>query len=112
MKYAACILALSVFGVVQSLYETIVNINSIRKMAKFECNVQVKRIISGEAKFIHVSSQNLVPGDVLVVPTNTLMPCDMVLFTGSCIVNESMLTGESVPVIKNALLPTNHVYDP
>jgi cation-transporting ATPase 13A3/4/5 len=31
------------------------------------------------------------------------MPCDLVLLTGSCIVNESMLTGESIPVIKNAL---------
>ena len=40
------------------------------------------------------------------------MPCDAVLMTGSCIVNESMLTGESVPVIKNCLGPTEEIYDP
>ena len=40
------------------------------------------------------------------------MPCDFVLLTGSCIVNESMLTGESVPVIKSSLMPINEIYDP
>ena len=68
--------------------------------------------MNGESKIFEESSNNLVPGDIAIIPKNCLMPCDMVLLTGSCIVNESMLTGESVPVIKNALLPTNLMYDP
>ena len=31
------------------------------------------------------------------------MPCDAILLTGSVIINESMLTGESIPVIKSSL---------
>ena len=54
----------------------------------------------------------MVPGDIAVIPNNCLMPCDFVLLTGSCIVNESMLTGESVPVIKSSLMPINEIYDP
>jgi len=42
-KYAACIFVVSVMGVVESLYETISNINRIIKMARFECQVEVKR---------------------------------------------------------------------
>uniref|UniRef100_A0A2K5L667 ATPase 13A3 n=1 Tax=Cercocebus atys TaxID=9531 RepID=A0A2K5L667_CERAT len=51
-----------------------------------------------------IFSTDLVPGDVMVIPLNgTIMPCDAVLINGTCIVNESMLTGESVPVTKTNL---------
>lgn len=50
----------------------------------------------------HVSSSDLVPGDVYEIsdPSLTQFPSDSILLSGDCIVNESMLTGESVPVSK------------
>lgn len=52
------------------------------------------------------------PGDVIEIPDQCVMPCDIALLSGQCILNESMLTGESIPVIKNALPTTNDIYNP
>jgi len=50
----------------------------------------------------YISSAELVPGDVYEVsdPGLSQFPADSLLLSGDCIVNESMLTGESVPVSK------------
>ncbi|XP_018423131.1 PREDICTED: probable cation-transporting ATPase 13A4 isoform X1 [Nanorana parkeri] len=51
-----------------------------------------------------VQSQSLVPGDVIVLSGNKLfLPCDAILLSGGCTVNEAMLTGESIPVTKTPL---------
>uniref|UniRef100_A0A3B4XBJ6 ATPase cation transporting 13A2 n=1 Tax=Seriola lalandi dorsalis TaxID=1841481 RepID=A0A3B4XBJ6_SERLL len=51
-----------------------------------------------------VSSVDLVPGDCVIIPQEgLLLPCDAALLAGECLVNESMLTGESVPVLKTPL---------
>ena len=44
------------------------------------------------------------PGDVVFLSTSGgfMMECDAVLVEGTCVVNESMLTGESIPITKVA----------
>ena len=51
---------------------------------------------------ITLSSIQLVPGDVVLLPTTGgyTVECDAVLVDGGAVVNESMLTGESIPVTK------------
>jgi cation-transporting ATPase 13A2 len=60
-----------------------------------------------------VTSTELVPGDIVVLDAGVL-PCDMVLLSGECIVDENMLTGESVPVRKTPYSPVADglLYDP
>lgn len=51
--------------------------------------------LSFNSEIEEIFSTDLVPGDVMVIPLNgTVMPCDAVLINGTCIVNESMLTGK------------------
>jgi cation-transporting ATPase 13A2 len=47
-------------------------------------------------------STALVPGDIIGLSQSlfSFFPADMFLLSGDCIVNESMLTGESIPVSK------------
>uniref|UniRef100_A0A8B9MQX3 ATPase cation transporting 13A2 n=1 Tax=Accipiter nisus TaxID=211598 RepID=A0A8B9MQX3_9AVES len=99
--YAACIFLISTISLGLSLYETRKQSATLQNMAKMSVGVRVHRP-SGEEMV--VSSADLVPGDCISLPTDgMLVPCDAALLTGECMVNESMLTGESVPVMKTPL---------
>ena len=37
------------------------------------------------------------------MPEGIVLPCDLVLLTGGAIVNEAILTGESIPVMKTSI---------
>jgi len=45
---------------------------------------------------------DLIPGDCFVVKAGTSLCCDAILISGRVVIDESMLTGESVPVTKTA----------
>ena len=107
--YAIIIFVFSVTSVVLTLYETIQTRKKLREMSYYEISVNVYRKFGEEIVKSSVNSSELIPGDLIEIPESVLMPCDVILLNGSCIMNEAMLTGESIPVIKNSL-PYNDVY--
>ncbi|KAG9018165.1 hypothetical protein FRB90_012009 [Tulasnella sp. 427] len=96
--YAFCIALISAISIGSTLIETRQTIERMREMSRFSCAVKV--LCDGSWKTI--DSSELVPGDVvdLINPPLAVFPADLVLLSGDAIVNESMLTGESVPVSK------------
>ncbi|KEY66546.1 hypothetical protein S7711_08049 [Stachybotrys chartarum IBT 7711] len=99
--YAACIFLMSVGSIAATLLETKATMRRLREISRFECDVRVLR----NGFWRYVLSSDLVPGDVyeLSDPNLSQFPSDSILLSGDCIVNESMLTGESVPVSKLAV---------
>lgn len=112
--YASCILLTSIISVVVELLDIKRNLRNLKNMVNYECSIKVKRIDKGGNEYYkEILSNDLVPGDVFIVPENLKMPCDAIQLTGSSIMNESMLTGESIPVIKNPIPNIDHeVYNP
>lgn len=97
VNYATCIFLISAVSIVNTLYETKTTIKRLQEMSKYTCDVRVWR--NGFWK--QVDSTDLVPGDLFEAdPSLNILPCDALLVNGECVVNESMLTGESVPVLK------------
>ncbi|KAI1131950.1 hypothetical protein F5Y10DRAFT_26423 [Nemania abortiva] len=96
--YAICIFVMSAASIIATLVETRATMRRLRDISRFECDVRVLR----NGFWANVSSSDLVPGDVYEIsdPSLTQFPSDSILLSGDCIVNESMLTGESVPVSK------------
>ncbi|EGO26058.1 Ca-transporting ATPase [Serpula lacrymans var. lacrymans S7.9] len=96
--YAFCIALISTLSVATTLIDTKKTIKRMREMSRFSCDV----VAFVDNAWLKQSSADLVPGDIVNLSDlrSHLFPADMLLLSGDAIVNESMLTGESVPVSK------------
>ena len=95
--YAAVVGLLMLYNLLDTSIEVRRNLLNIRKMARYSIGVN----LYGKNSIREIQSVSLVPGDVFELPPDgTAVPCDCILLSGSVIVNEAMLTGESTPIIK------------
>ncbi|KAK2576200.1 hypothetical protein KPH14_008405 [Odynerus spinipes] len=109
LYYTAAIVCMSFFGITSSILQTRKNQLNLKGTVASSENVRVCR---STGVFESIPSNELVPGDIIELPNHHgTVVCDAVLLTGQCILNESMLTGESVPVTKTPLPSSQVPYD-
>jgi len=68
--------------------------------ALLDLRPQTARIIVDGIE-VEIPVQQLDPGDIMVVRPGERIPTDGILLEGECYVDESMISGESMPVQKN-----------
>lgn len=99
--YASIICATSIVSIGINLYQIIKLNNKIYSMAYYTTPVHVLR----GSTVVEKSSIDLVPGDIVFIKKAVKLPYDGVLLGGSVLINESALTGESVPIVKKGVDP-------
>jgi len=75
------------------------NINMIRSMSPSPKLISIYR----NKKWIKIMTDEILPNDLISIykmNENEVAPCDILLLDGKCVVNESLLTGESTPQMK------------
>ena len=107
------IFVFTVISTVINVYEEKRLFNLIKEISVYTCDVNVYRkgkndeIISKK-----INSTELVPGDLYEIPEDgKSLPCDTILINGSVIVNESLITGDTSPIVKNGMNGSDNIFN-
>jgi len=79
----------------------------IKAMVEWKTTVDVVR----DKEMVTVDSDEIVPGDIVKITSKSKIPADILITNGRCIISEAMLTGESVPLIKEGIRNNDKVVD-
>ncbi|XP_069473528.1 probable cation-transporting ATPase 13A4 isoform X2 [Ambystoma mexicanum] len=102
-EVSAAIIIMTLISIIITIYDLRQQSVKLHELVEEHNKVMVTVCLkNGERK--EVESRTLVPGDVIALTGRKLyLPCDALLVNGGCIVDEGMLTGESIPVTKTLL---------
>ncbi|XP_075413267.1 putative cation-transporting ATPase 13A4 [Tenrec ecaudatus] len=102
-EYALAIIIMSIISIALTVYDLRQQSVKLHRLVESHSSITVS-VCERKAGTQELQSHLLVPGDLLLLTGNKVqMPCDAVLIDGNCVVNEGLLTGESIPVTKTPL---------
>lgn len=98
--YSAIIFIMSIASAIVSVIQTKRNRVQLAELCHKGSEVTILR----DGNFVdRIDSSQIANGDIVEILPNSTVPCDLLLLEGSCIVNESSLTGESIPILKTSI---------
>ncbi|XP_075427182.1 putative cation-transporting ATPase 13A5 isoform X2 [Ascaphus truei] len=103
IEYSVVLVVMTLLSIAATIYNLRTQSVNLHNLVESHNSMMVT-VLRKHGVVKEVESRYLVPGDVIVLPGKKLyLACDAILITGGCIVNEGMLTGESIPVTKTPL---------
>lgn len=79
------------------------NMKRLRGMRVAACELHVHRM----GRWVKALSDEIYPGEVVLIKKikdkKSMVPCDLLILSGSTVVNEAILTGESQPLVKEGI---------
>jgi cation-transporting P-type ATPase 13A2 len=97
IAYSVIVMFITIVSITFVCRDKLFNLRRLHDLAGYEAHVS--RVMPDGTKNTIGTSQ-LAPGDCYEVIQDMEFPCDSILIKGRVVVDESMLTGESVPVTK------------
>lgn len=108
--YAVTILIFAAASLIMTIYIIRKDQKKINSMAvKYKIRVH-RRQGDGYIMKHFIDSEELIPGDIFEISQHMALPCDAIVYLGQCLVDESALTGESVPMHKTQLPSNNNLF--
>ncbi|NWJ02679.1 AT135 ATPase, partial [Crypturellus undulatus] len=103
VEYSVAIIILSIISIGLTVYDLRQQSIKLHDLVEAHNKVEVTVCTKNEGDK-KLESRNLVPGDMFLLDGKKFsLPCDAVLIDGSCVVNEGIITGESIPITKTPL---------
>ncbi|XP_066458045.1 probable cation-transporting ATPase 13A4 isoform X2 [Eleutherodactylus coqui] len=103
IEYSIIIVVVTVLSIILTVYDLRQQSVKLNRLVESNNSAMVT-VHTSDGGDEEMESRHLVPGDLIVLTGKRFfLPCDCILLRGSCIVNEGMLTGESIPVTKTPL---------
>ncbi|KAF7682860.1 putative cation-transporting ATPase [Astathelohania contejeani] len=92
--YASIMLIASVYSLSNDIYRDI----CARREALGLAGITRYAMLFRNGKWVSTDTRSLYPGDIISIDTVTDFFCDVRVIKGECIIDESFLTGETVPI--------------
>jgi cation-transporting ATPase 13A3/4/5 len=97
--YSVIVMFITICSIAITVHGKVFNLRRLHELAGATQEI-IPYDLTGKNALPKILDTNLVPGDCFIVTPGQSLCCDAILIQGRVVVDESMLTGESVPVSK------------
>ena len=98
--YSVIVMFITICSIAFTVYGKVFNLRRLHELAGAMQEI-TPYDVTGKRALPKAWDTNLVPGDCFMITPGQSLCCDAILIQGRVVVDESMLTGESVPVSKS-----------